>query len=95
MAYSLALTKNGDASVRSIHSLLALACLEDGWNGWGLEENLKQVFLDKVSTSNGYTREDAAHDSQYLYLLVERGILSTTATRNHYTFVDTSRIVPV
>lgn len=74
--------------------MLSLACLEDSLNQWGLEENLKQVFLDKVLPCNGYTREDAAHDARYLYLLVSRGFLSTTATRNQYAYVDNRLVVP-
>lgn len=95
MTYSHALRSNGDASFKSIASLLSLACLEDNWNQWGLEENLKQVFLDKVVAGNGYAREDAAHDARYLFLLVSRGFLSTTDTRNQYTYVNARQVAPV
>lgn len=95
MTYSLALRKNGGASIQSIAPMLSLACLEDSWNQWGLEENIKQVFLDKVSACSGYTREDAAHDARYLFLLVERGIISSPETRNQYTYVDGRQVLAV
>lgn len=95
MTYSHALKSNGDASFKSIAALLSLACLEDNWNQWGLEENLKQVFLDKVVAGNGYAREDAAHDSRYLFLQVKHGIISSTETRNQYTYVDGRQVAPV
>jgi hypothetical protein len=94
MTYSLALRKNGGASIQSIAPLLSLACLEDNWNGAGLEENLKQVFLAKVSVYDEYSRDDAAHDSRYLFLLIKNGIISTTETRNSYSYVNTRDIMP-
>lgn len=90
MNYSDAFRKNGDASIRRIAPLLSVACLEDKWNGWGLEENLREVLLDK-----GYAREDAAHDARTLFLQVKHGILSTTETRGQYTYVDNRQVVPM
>ncbi len=88
--YSPALRKNGHDSFKSIASLLSLACLEDSVNEWGLQENIFHILLDK-----GYSREDAAHDSRYLFLLVKRGFLSTTDTRRQYTYVDSRLVIPV
>ncbi len=95
MTYSLALRKNGDATIQRIITFLSIASLEDKFNGGGLEENLKQVLLDKAVRGDGYTQEDAAHDSRYLYLQVKHGILSTTETRGQYDYVDERLITPV
>ena len=89
MIYSDAFRKNGDDSIQRIAPMLAHACLEDAWNGWGLQENLKHILLDR-----GYAPEDAAHDARALFLQVKHGIISTTDTLRQYDYVDASEVVP-